>query len=228
MQRSSLISVIYGIGFGILLSSCSLNPSRPEYDPVFGRQKPLRVYGTSFEQKNHSLLYFDQSLERLQQQNYDRHPSPKEACNLVFDGLEGRLTNSSWQHVSEDMQQKPEWVSMAFQRLGKKLIVYKDPEGIVWNGIEYTIKGHLWHSDQKEFFVTANKIPLANCPNTFLTFVYGKTFQELPEQAKHTAVILLPEQGKIMPVRRFDLISLDGTSTHAYSRGIKTLEIYRE
>ncbi len=213
------------LGLSGLLGGCNLNNTPSNYSHLSRHQKPLLVYATTLEQTADSFLTFDASLQRLQQKEYDRHPSPKEICNFIVDGIEGKLAGSSWQYVFEDMQQKQEWVSMAFQRNGPALVVYKDPEGFVWKGTDYVIKTHLWHTAQKTFSIKENTISLNQCSNDFLLFVYGRQYHQLPEQAKH-AVILLPDNGKILPVRRFGLLSLDGTNTHAYSRGLQQKEVY--
>ena len=230
MSKYSLLpSVVLSAG---VLIGCSSNFWHEENNFLLEKKQAIRIYGISFEERKASekeiTLTFDQSLERLRAKEYDRHLSSKEVCNLVVDGLEGRLMESSWQNVFKCMSQRVEWVSMAFERLGLKLRVYKDPERFVWTGSSYVIQGYLWCSDQKDFFVEGNNIPLVKCSDEFLKFVYGRTFHELPEKARSDAVIVLPENKKIMPVRRFGLLSLDGTGTHAYSRGVQVKEMYRD
>ncbi len=157
------------------------------------------------------LFTYDKSDERIKRNNpLARHARPSEAFGLIIDCLENKVNDEKLLKVKEDMLESyGEWLSCAFERQGDTLIVYLDPTGINWNGSEYNKTENFTFSDKKEFNITGidsqTWTDLNKFSDEFVKHLYGKTFNELPEEMKtgsKRAQVRLPSDRKLWPVGR--------------------------
>ena len=185
------------------------------------------------------LLYcFDNSLEALKARGYERHLRPVEAFSLLEKNLEGKLSEEE-QEIAEDILAPwGEWLSLAIRWEGKTLYCYEDPENLFWDAQKkcYTITGgKLRYSAQKSFVIEppiskCSFIELGRLPSELQRYVYGCTWEELPEDMKgevFLAGVFFPQEENILwPACSSDFfmsrfaISYPG-SRHMASRGIR-------
>ncbi len=158
------------------------------------------------EYSGKDLLTYDNSLERLRNAGYERHPRPAEAFSLQIANLEGKLTGQQ-RAVANDMSSSfGEWLSAAIKRKGNTLIVYFDPQGLVWDGSRYTPKN--FTCSEKRNFPLAASIP-SSTPIDLVRFspelvaaMYGRPFRQLPPEIRDSGKpqLYLPPDGLIRPV----------------------------
>ncbi len=157
------------------------------------------------------LFTYDKSLERIKQKNSNaRHARPSEAFGLIIDCLENKVNDEKLLKVKEDMLESyGEWLSCAFERQGNTLIVYLDPEGILWDGSRYAKNKDFKFADKKEFNITGINSREWNDLNKFsdelVKYLYGRIFSDLPTEIKtghKRAQVYLPPDEKICPVAR--------------------------
>src|SRR3989338_3517432 len=104
-------------------------PTGIEYQGLLIQRRARRVRGKTEK----ALVTFDESLKLLRKAGYQRHLRPAEAFRFLAEGLEEKLTPEQ-KTVHDDMlTSHGEWMSLAMERQGDKLITYLDPEGLVWN-----------------------------------------------------------------------------------------------
>ncbi len=159
-----------------------------------------------------ALLTFDESLVRLKSAGFERHARPQEAFGLIVDGLEGKLVGSL-KGVCDDMLVSfGEWLSFGVKRVGDVLVAYVDPKNLVWNksSNKYIVLGGQVDCVSKETFSIKGKqsetwIDLKQFEDKFVKFIYGRSFNQLPEIIQvgdRRAQVYLPPDGIVRPVAR--------------------------
>jgi hypothetical protein len=181
--------------------------------------------GIEFEPQSITTpVKYTESLERLRKAGYERHARPQEAFGLLIDGLEGKLSNGT-KGVYQDMlsSSKQEWLSFAFERRGDVFIAYLDPEGMVFANRSYFRDGiNFKYAEKKEFIIhatTKTYWPLLHVDDKFVEFVYGRHFQDLPEEIRKI-MIRLPDEDTLSPVLMHDF-SFGAHSNFGVSRGVR-------
>ena len=165
-------------------------------------------------------FYFNDSLSDLKRRGFERHARPQEAFGLVIDGLEGKLTGNP-KAIHDDMLAScSEWLSLAFERKGNVLICYLDPEGLAWDKDSKKYVGSVRFSEKRDFDITGKPsqywVDLKDFNEDFVRFLYGRSFNELPQEMKKgnkTAQACLPPDGVVWPIGRHDPVEYDG---HGY------------
>ncbi len=180
--------------------------------------------GIEFEpQSIQTPVKYNESLERLRKAGYERHARPQEAFGLLIDGLEGRLSNDTKGVYQDMIGSRQEWLSFAFERRGDVFIAYLDPEGITFANRSYFRDGiNFKYAEKKEFIIhatTKTYWPLLHVDDKFVEFVYGRHFQDLPEEIQKI-MIRLPDEGTFSPVLRNDFSS-DAHVLFGASRGVR-------
>lgn len=147
-------------------------------------------------------LQYDESLTRVRNAGYKRHPSSQELYGLLFDSLEGKLTANE-KLITEDMQSCcGEWLNVAFERQGDELIAYVNPEGLEWKGdYEHLQTKDFRYTERKEFDIGRKPshewLDLNLFSDDFVQFVCGRPYAQLPLKMrsgeKKTKVFLLKE-----------------------------------
>jgi len=167
-----------------------------------------RAYRLHGETKK-ALLSYDENLKQLRNDGYQRHLRPAEAFSILTGGLEGRLTTDFKQVYNDMFTGYGEWLNMAMERQGDKLITYLDPEGLVWDGAQYVKEPGFKYEERKEFDVTGKAsqthIDLKLFDKQLVRYVYGRTFADLPSEMKEgdkRAQVYLPAEGMVRPVGR--------------------------
>jgi len=168
-------------------------------------------------------LYFDESLERLRADGYERHAQPREVFDLIMNNLEGRVSpGSGLANTCADMtkgsssdggNKNTEWLSVAFERRDSlTLAVYIDPKNLVWDGHGYTVKEkYLECYEWKDFSLKglSDYVPhngwheLKRFPDDFVQFITGRSFDELPEELREggkRVQLCIPSSNRIIPV----------------------------
>ena len=156
-----------------------------------------------------TLLAYDASLARLRAAGFERHPRPQEVFGLLIDGLEGKLTKQEKSIHDDLLTSYGEWLSVAFERQGNRLITYLDPEGLEWRNDKYVKTKSFKYSDTKNFDISGQAseqlIDLKFFQDDFVTLMYTRSFNQLPEQlqkGKKRAQVYLPPDGQMWPVGR--------------------------
>ena len=173
--------------------------------------------------------FFDASLALLKEKGYERHPYSWESFGLIIANLENKLPENL-NKLAEEMLQCGEWFSMAFERKKNKLICYRDPENIRWdnNTGNYVVNPILLFSDKKEFNIrnipSGKWVDLKIFSNSFVEYFYTRKFEDLPEQIKNEAQIILPPEGFLCPIGTgFKKTSMSCDYSNRASRGIHTI-----
>ena len=157
------------------------------------------------------VFLYNDSLERIKKEggNNARHPYPHEAFSLICDGIEEKLSGD-FKRVYDDMYKDfGEWLSMAWQRKGDKIILYADPENLKWDGSKYVIDGKkLIYSNENEFPL-AKDIPserwigLDQFDAGLIQFLYSRPFAQLPKKMRDGDKIVqlyLPHKKTLWPL----------------------------
>lgn len=153
------------------------------------------------------LFYYDKSLERIRKNNHcGRHARPQELFSFLIDCFENKVHNFSTLDIMGSITRDAgEWLSCAFERQGKTLVVYIDPEGLIWKGNKYIKTLDFKFSDKKEFDIakiqSKDRVKLSEFTNDFIEYFYTKKFEELPNGIKNS-YIYLPPKNMVWPVAR--------------------------
>ncbi len=225
---------------------CSVDSVSPSYRGIVFEQsayqcpvitdKALLPYKAllSLQSLSKSSLFFDVSLARLQKTGFERHPRPQETFGLMIDDLEGKLTGRL-KDVSDNMfKSYGEWLSLAFERKGDVLVAYVDPKNLFWdkNVSKYVVQGRQVDCAGKETFDIRGKqskkiIELEAFEDKFITFLYNRSFNQLPKEAREgvsRAQVYLPSEGVVCPVGRGFIVGTFGVYGHfndGRSRGVR-------
>ncbi len=151
--------------------------------------------------KSKTVMRFDESLIWLTVGGYDRHPRPAEVYELMARHFEGTL-DSILDVVALDMLSgNNEWLSMAVKTVNNLLFCYQDPMGLIWDAGEkwqdgkyVTNRDSFTCSDLMAFdtkdIPLGEKVSLERLPDDFVRFMYGRSFNELPEEMKDASIYL--------------------------------------
>ncbi len=133
------------------------------------------------------ILYsYKDSVKRVHSFN-GRHAYPNEAFSFLIANLEGRL-NSGQKEVADDMLDNyGEWLCEC-ERRRNKLVVYLDGSA----DMEFNVKE----------IPSMQYVGLGKFPEEFVTSIYSRSFEELPEKIKMYAQVFLPPDGKKWPLGR--------------------------
>jgi hypothetical protein len=178
-----------------------------------------------------ALLTYDQSLTGLQRAGFDRHLRIDEACALLCDGLEGKLTGQHNEVFDDTMIDYHEWLSLAIKRKGDIFVVYTDPVGLQWDksASRYNVQGKLLYTKRKEYDIAGKGseewIDLEQFSPDFVQDFYSRPFAALPEEMRFgtRARMSLPLDDNIWPVAcgSFDGFSIGYVGDLA-SRGVRS------
>lgn len=196
-----------------------------------------RAYRSSLHLRKQRFSFHD-SLVRLQSAGYERHARPHEVFGLLSDGMRGLLPRGSvWQKIYQDMiSNYGEWLSIAFERQKNKLLVYVDPEDLVWNQINRCYeKGPLFHASYvSEFHLpTSSQVPfnLRFFSHDFVHFLCKCPYQELPtclREGMKSICVWVTSQGTPWPVGRGNINFVVGGPGYVWaSRGICTFARFK-
>ncbi|MFA5887562.1 MAG: hypothetical protein WC852_02535, partial [Candidatus Nanoarchaeia archaeon] len=134
------------------------------------------------------IFTYDESLEHLKKEG-KRHPTPAEMFTLLAAEIEGKVQGDLSSVAKDILSNNGEWLSMAVERIGNKLVCYLHPEGLVWNNIDEKYEGNgIIHSGKYDFDI-GNKNPgewhgLGAFSDDFVEFMYGRKFKNLPQIMK--------------------------------------------
>lgn len=177
------------------------------------------------------LLTYNQSLARLRQAGFERHLRPQEAFGLLIDSLEGKLSEQE-QAITNDMQANyGEFLSMAVERKGNTLVLYLDPENLVYQDGVYAVQGQLHYAEMREFDIqgipSSQYVDMSRLPTDCVEYIYTRPFSALPEKMRegtYKAQVFLSSTG-IWPVGcvGFDWFYVDGRDVRA-SRGVRSAQ----
>ncbi len=170
--------------------------------------------GITFEAKaeydgsDKKLYTFDQSLSRLKAAGYTRHPRPQEVFGLLIANLENKVTAEQKSIVKDLLNNYSEWLSAAMERNGDTLIVYTDPEGLIWDGSTYVRQNFKFGSKQ-DFSIagipSTKLVDLNQFGNDLVEFLYTRKFAQLPQAMREDgsrAHLYLPTDEQILPAGR--------------------------
>lgn len=193
------------------------------------------------EENDKKLYTFDQSLARIKQAGYFRHPFSREVFLFIADGLEGKLTDEQKEMYDDMLNSYGEWVSAAMERQSDILAVYlnPNPDGLIWKPSQNQYAQNNFHYTQKKEFRIPGKssttwINLEEFDDALINFLYGRSFARLPQKMREggkRARLYLPSKGQIGFIGRVGPFSLGGgdfndkifgSGTHIYraSRGV--------
>jgi len=171
------------------------------------------------------MLEYDQSLKRLRDKGFERHLRPSEAFSLVFERIEGKLEGDLFDIACRMTAPYSwgEWHSMAFERRGSKLIVYLDPEGLIYvpsyvmhnnkkyrTSVTYKTDDSFRYSEKKEFDINGLLYLCINLvdfhrfakdnPNSaeLIRYIFGRGIEDIPEIWKKSGSISLPEEQNVI------------------------------
>ncbi|MBI4016820.1 MAG: hypothetical protein HY363_03955, partial [Candidatus Aenigmarchaeota archaeon] len=185
-------------------------------------------------QVDKSLMSYDASLANLRSEGFARHARPQEAFGLLADGLEGKLSGALKVVYDDMLAGYGEWLSLAFEREGDRLVCYLDPEGLVWGDGRYVKDSNFKFAEKKVFDVSGKSsnqwIGLGEFGDDFVRFLYGRSFSDLPVQMREgyqRARVYLPSDKIAWPVGRGDFVRFDVCGFGYYggaSRGVHVVQ----
>ncbi len=163
--------------------------------------------------KKKILYTFDESLLALRERGYERHPRPAEAFELIYNGLEGRLSPEQ-KAIADDMTSYNygEWLSIAVLQKGNLLHCYLDPENLKWDEKAWkyvTHEGKLKHAGEEVYSIGS----LCGCVSikdvneinpALVEKLWSRHYAILSEEVKQNAWIWLPSENVLWPVSRGD------------------------
>ena len=181
-----------------------------------------------YDGANKKALTYDQALTDIKSRGCNRFLTPAEAFTILIDSLTNPTGKSKT--IAQDMLTSfGEWLNIAWQVQADKLIVYHNPENLVWNGTIYEIKGSsLKHSGQKEYNITGIPknalIDLDKMPETFQKDMYSRKVSELPavmRTGSKRAQVYIRGDTNIWPVARDSgIFSVNGSYYDRAVRGV--------
>ena len=205
------------------------------YDDIEIEPRAARTLAQSREIK-HPMSY-NVSLKRLKKAGYERHASPSEALSLIYGGVEGKLSERLETIYKDMMWNCGEWLSMAMERDGDKLIAYLHPEDLPESGLTGDSNG-FGYADKREFNIKGLEsekwMRIREMEDFFIRTVYGREYRDLPYIVRNgsalidAAQIMLPPDGCLLPVYkpmenhlRFCVECVSITPMYNGSRGVR-------
>jgi len=146
------------------------------------------------------IIYYNESLEMLKKNGYDRHLRPWEALGLITEYYSGNLKGKLRKRAKNLIRSWGEWLSIAVERKGNYLICYMDPENITnVNNKGFVPDGNYLDCSAKY------KLKIGNLPSKkwlsfesfnddFCEFFYTRKFEDLPKKVRKRAEIILPPE----------------------------------
>ena len=185
-------------------------------------------------QTEKKLFHYDQSLVRLRHDGFARHARSAEVFSLLCGGLEGKLTPKEKTIADDMLASYGEWISLALERTGNRLIAYVDPEGLVWEENQYVKSSQFRSAEQHEFDITGKNskklIDIDLFDAEVVQFLYGRSFDDLPaamRKGDHQARLYLPYDNTIWPVCRgiidYNYYAVGSFDTQRSSRGVAVI-----
>jgi hypothetical protein len=179
--------------------------------------------------------FFQNSLRELRKKGYDRHLFSSEYFSILLANLENRLYDKEKQIAENILSGLDEWVNLAMFRTGDKLICLQGID----NRIIYTQRKKRFEwaglresaSVRKEYNIkeipSLERIDLDIFSDNLIKFLYGRTYEEMPEQIKtgeRNSWIEIPKPDALTVMYR-TFYSLSCWDVENASRGIKNAEI---
>ncbi len=157
----------------------------------------IMIYGFS---KDYT---YEQSLERLRELGYERHPRPWEFSKVIIDYLEGKLKNMDFALKFENiyLTGHSRWLNAAAVVAYNQLTIYGDPIDIEWDYSTkrgYKFDGRYGHSIRtfdlppKEYKFSIIRADLSEVDKRMeglIPFLFGREFEELPKELQDKGVI---------------------------------------
>lgn len=154
--------------------------------------------------------YARDSVAELRAQGYARPPRPVEMMSLIIDGLEGRLTDTPYQAIYEDMIKKRELASCGIEVRASKAII--DHE---WRDVHFVqlVENHFSFVDLPQFgeeyrmgdTPTSRFLPIERLPKELVLRLYGLPLTGIPSPLKRgwgRAKVGLPPAGGVYKMTR--------------------------
>ena len=121
-----------------------------------------RVYATPPYTYMRDRIGYEEGLQALRKRGYDRYPRPSELFSLIAAGQRYQLRETPLETTFQDaISNTPsdkggEWLSAAMEFVPaiRKLIVYTDPQGLIWNKNEYT-PTNFQFTEREEFEISS-------------------------------------------------------------------------
>lgn len=208
-----------------------LGTSSIEYkikDLLFEPSSPLSELTTP---KDKEFFYFNKSLERLKKAGYERHIRPDEFFSLMvsYFSNKGKSPEEKSRVIEDMLTGHGEWLSAAVRRDEKRIILYLDPENVVWNGRTYSTKEEdVICSEKLEFEaelgkeLTFNMLDLELRSLDLFEFLCPTLLDSLPNELLEVQ-FYIPASDMIMPLcfRNIANSFYIQIGDHAASRGVK-------
>ncbi len=166
------------------------------------RLRPGEYASYQFIERRKIPFYFDESLKRLREHGFDRHPRPIEAHSLFIDSLERKLSPEQ-KRLEKDMFTyfedhelrfyRGEFLSLALEQVGDTLVTYLDPEGLVFQPDGYGgfyRKATDFHCTEMRRFpilrdaASDRPISLDAIGEGFADYICGRPYERLPAEMR--------------------------------------------
>ncbi len=213
-------------------------------DPQQSRTKNSNSYekelGNLIIEDLHGLTYH-QSLARLRSDGYERHLRPSEVFGIITGYLsDNEIERKKFLDIGDAIlshsHNRWEWLSLAVQLEDSVLKCYVDPEVVnvdaVLDSLPYSFtKENIRYSGLVSFNVPGiplqKNIYLEDLPEDLVKFLYGKSFNELPnvmqngDKRSRIWVGSSAQVDEIFPVTRINYELEINAVNRAISRGVK-------
>jgi len=166
--------------------------------------------GFGWEANPDCYSMYDFSAKRIQRWGYERHPLPQELVRLLVASIKGGISNL------EDMMAPSlhVWTCIAVKVEGNELTTYVNPRGMDKRIGSYSFHKNLACDSKQRFPIDVKgfnklvpfsaiplpQIPLSHLDDSFVQFLCGSPFSDLPPQIQERMEIILPEECGIRPV----------------------------
>jgi len=160
-----------------------------------GDSPSVQHYG----ERRKTLHHFGESLTRLRERGFERHPRPAEVYGLIIDRLEGKLSPMQLQlyadifvpfalrYGSEHHLYCGEFLSLAVDLEADGIQTYLDPEGLTYHnhyGGYYTKGPNFTCAESRRFRIVGKRdrgpLGLEEMENSFVEYICGRRYEELP------------------------------------------------
>lgn len=164
--------------------------------------RPGEYASYQFIERRKVPCYFDESLKRLRERGFDRHPRPAEAYSLFIESLERKLSPEQ-EKLEKDMLTyfeghelrlyRGEFLSLAIEQVDGTLVTYLDPEGLVFQpdgyGGFYRKAADFHCAEMRRFPILRNTradglLPLDALGGGFTEYICGRPYESLPAEMR--------------------------------------------
>lgn len=181
------------------------------------------------EVKTTRYLTFDSSLRTLKKEGYDRHLYPWEVFDLLINRLENKLNQKLGYTAQTILASDGEWLNVAVERKGKKLVCYVNPENLKWNQNlhKYIYDGNLEYDYKKELSIgdvpSYDWVGLKSFNDEFSIFFYNRELKDMSEEIQKKSAVYFPGDSVIWPIARGSGhgLYICGYVDHRVCRGVK-------